>query len=175
VAIITGGILYGKLLKNLTKKIPAFKNIFTAMNWAVVGAFFPLFYYSMDINLAFIIVFLFIFLRCTNNIIFFDLKDIDNDKENGLKTLPVMFGKKSAIKILQVGNVITFIPLIVGLCLSIINVSAIFLLVFLFYGYFYINKANSASNSELETVSHTLADLEFILWPVILVIAQFFI
>jgi 4-hydroxybenzoate polyprenyltransferase len=175
VAIITGGILYGKLLKNLTKKIPAFKNIFTAMNWAVVGAFFPLFYYSMDINLAFIIVFLFIFLRCTNNIIFFDLKDIDNDKENGLKTLPVMFGKKSAIKILQVGNVITFIPLIVGLCLSIINVSALFLLVFLFYGYFYINKANLASNSELETVSHTLADLEFILWPVILVIAQFFI
>ena len=57
-AIITGGILYNVLLKDLTKKIPAFKNIFTAMNWAL-AAFFPLFYYSMDINVSFIICLLY--------------------------------------------------------------------------------------------------------------------
>lgn len=174
-AIITGGILYNKLLKNLTKKIPAFKNIFTAMNWALVGAFFPLFYYSMDINMSFIMVFLLIFMRCMINVIFFDLKDIDNDRADGLKTLPVIFGKKSTIKILHIINIIAFAPLIVGLYFSIMDFSAIFLLIFLFYGYFYISKAKTANSNQIEKVSHTLADLEFILWPLILLGAKFLV
>ena len=114
VAIITGGILYNVLLKDLTKKIPAFKNIFTAMNWALVGAFFPLFYYSMDINISFVIVFFLIFMRCMINVIFFDLKDVENDKSDGLKTLPVIIGKKSTINVLYIVNVIAFIPLFLG-------------------------------------------------------------
>ncbi len=88
VAIMAGGILYNVVLKDLTKKIPAFKNVFTASIWAMVGAFFPLLYYSIGMNLSFIIVFLLIFLRTMINVIFFDLKDIDNDKSDGLKTLP---------------------------------------------------------------------------------------
>ncbi|MGB9980481.1 UbiA family prenyltransferase [Methanobacterium sp.] len=170
IAIMTGGILYNLVLKDLTKKIPAFKNIFTAVTWALVGAFFPLFYYSMDINLSFIVVFLLIFMRCMINVIFFDLKDIDNDKSDGLKTIPVTLGKKATIKLLHVINVIAFFPLILGICFNMINIHAIFLLIFLFYGYFYINKANLASSSELETSAHTLADLEFVLWPLLMTI-----
>lgn len=167
-AIIISGILYNILLKDLTKKIPAFKNIFTAMTWAIGGAFFPLLYHSLEINLSFIIMFFLIFLRCTINVIFFDLKDISNDKADNLKTLPVILGKKSTINVLYIINIIAFIPLILGIYLNIISFSAIFLLVFLLYGYFYIRKANSASSNELETTAHTLADSEFILWPLLL-------
>lgn len=172
-AIMAGGILYNVVLKNLTKKIPAFKNMFTALTWALVGAFFPLFYYSMGINLSFIIAFLFIFMRVMNNVMFFDLKDMENDRSEGLKTLPVMLGKKSAINVLHALNIISFIPLIIGVYFNIIDITGIFLLIFLFYSYFYINKANLASSSELEKTAHTLADLEFILWPVVLIIVQF--
>lgn len=172
-AIITGGITYNLVLKDLTKKIPAFKNIFTAVIWALVGAFFPLFYYSMDINLSFIIIFLLIFLRCMINVIFFDLKDIDNDKADGLKTLPVILGNKTTIKLLHFINVIAFFPLILGIYFNMINITAVFLLPFLFYGYFYISKANSASSNELETAAHTLADLEFVLWPIVLIMVRF--
>lgn len=168
VAIMTGGILYNLVLKDLTRKIPAFKNMFTATTWALVGTFFPLFYYSMNINLSFIIAFLFIFMRVMNNVIFFDLKDIDNDKSLGLKTLPVILGKKATINVLHVMNVIAFFPLIFGIYFNMINIHAIFLLLFLFYSYFYINKAKLASDNELETTAHTLADLEFVLWPLLL-------
>ncbi|MGZ7069008.1 MAG: UbiA family prenyltransferase [Methanobacterium sp.] len=175
VAIIMGGFLYNFLLKDLTKKIPAFKNLFTAIIWASGGAFFPLFYYSLDINLSFIIIFFLIFLRVIINIIFFDLKDMDNDKVDGLKTLPVILGKKYTINILNIINVIAFVPLVLGVYFNVINFLAIFLLIFIFYGYFYINKGNSASNSELESVSHTLADSEFILWPLLLLAINFLI
>lgn len=175
VGIIISGILYNYLLKDWTKKIPAFKNMFTAIIWALVGALFPLFYYSLQINISFIIMFLLIFLRCIINVIFFDLKDISNDRIDGLKTLPVIFGKKSTINMLYIINIISFIPLMLGIYFNILNFNAIFLLLFFFYGYLYISKANSASSSELESVAHTLADSEFILWPLLLLTVNFII
>lgn len=168
VCIMAGGILYNVVLKNLTKKIPAFKNVFTAATWASVGAFFPLFYYSMNINLSFIIAFLLIFMRVLTNVIFFDLKDIDNDKADNLKTFPVIFGKETTINILHIMNLVAFFPLILGIYFNVVNIHGAFLLIFIAYSYFYINKASLASDSELETTAHTLADLEFILWPLLL-------
>lgn len=169
-AIIAGGILYNMTLKGFTKKIPAFKNIYTAMNWAVVGAFFPLFYYSMEINLPFMLMFIIIFIKAIVNAIFFDLKDMEDDKSKGIKTLPVLLGKKSTINILHALNVIAFFPLILGIYLDFISFYAISLLIFAFYGYFYINKSNSASKDELESAAHILADSEFIFWPLVLMI-----
>ena len=170
-AIIVGGILYNKMLKDFTKKIPTFKNIYTAMNWALVGAFFPLFYYSMDINLPFMLMFALIFIKAIVNAIFFDLKDMEDDKSKGIKTLPVMLGRKSTIKVLNLTNIAAFIPLVLGIYLDVISFYAISLLIFTFYGYFYINKANLASKDELESAAHTLADSEFIFWPLVLMIA----
>lgn len=173
--IIIGGILYNFLFKDITKKIPAFKNIFTAVIWALGGAFFPLFYYSLDFNISFIIIFFLIFLKCIINVIFFDLKDINKDKVDGLKTLPVILGKKSTINLLKAINIIAFFPLILGVYFNMLNFFAIFLLPFIFYGYFYINRANSASSNELESMAHTLADFEFILWPLLLLAVNFLI
>jgi len=172
VAVITGGILYNIMLKDFTKKIPAFKNVFTAMNWALVGAFFPLFYYSLDINLPFMIMFFLIFLRVMINVIFFDLKDIDNDTAGKIKTLPVILGKKYTIKILNTMNIIAFLPLILGIYLKIIPLFALFLVLFSFYGLYYIKKAETSGSNDLEKLAHTLADSEFIIWPLILIIAK---
>ena len=40
-------------------------------------------------------------MRVLNNVMFFDLKDMENDRSEGLKTLPVMLGKKGALNFLQ--------------------------------------------------------------------------
>ncbi len=173
--IVLGGILYNFLLKGITKKIPAFKNMYTAMIWASGGAFFPLFYYSLPFNVSFIIIFTLIFLKCIINIIFFDLKDIENDKAEGLKTIPVIMGKKSTIKLLKSINIIAFIPVVLGVYFNLIGFSAVYLLVFIFYSYYYLNKANSASDSELESTAHLFADSEFLFWPIVLFIFNFII
>ena len=46
-------------------------------------------------------MFFLIFLRCINNVIFFDLKDFETDKKEKLKTLPVIMEKNRAINILH--------------------------------------------------------------------------
>jgi 4-hydroxybenzoate polyprenyltransferase len=173
--LIIVGILYNLALKDLTKKIPIFKNVYTALTWALGGAFFPVLYYSMAINLSVLIAFLVIFLRCLNNILFFDLKDIENDKKEKLKTLPVILGKKNTINVLHGLNIISFIPLIVGIYIKTVPLFTLSLTFFGIYCFYYIKKAEKTSGKELETVSHTLADLEFVLWPIILIIAKFLI
>ncbi len=172
--IITVGILYNVALKDLTKKIPIFKNVYTALTWALGGAFFPILYYSIGFNSSVLIAFMVIFLRCLNNILFFDLKDIENDKKEKLKTLPVILGKKNTINILHCLNVISFIPLLIGIYIGAVPVMALSLTFFGIYSFYYIKKAGKTSSKGLETISHTLADLEFVLWPIILMAAKFF-
>jgi 4-hydroxybenzoate polyprenyltransferase len=173
--LITVGILYNVALKNITKKIHLFKNIYTALTWAIGAAIFPVLYYSLTINPIVLIAFLTIFLRCLNNILFFDLKDFETDKKEKLKTLPVIMGKNRAITILYILNVISFIPLIYGVYMHLIPLYTISLTLFGIYSFYYLKKAKNATSNQLETVSHTLADLEFILWPLLLLTVKFLI
>ena len=124
---------------------------------------------------SFIIMFVLIFIKAIINAIYFDLKDIEKDTIDGIKTFPVKMGKKATINILHSLNIIAFIPLVMGIYLNIINHCAIALLVFFFYGYYYINKAKKASSNELESTAHTLVDSEFILWALLLLAFNFII
>ena len=171
--IITVGILYNVALKDLTKKIPIFKNVYTALTWALGGAFFPILYYSLGFNSSVLIAFIVIFLRCLTNILFFDLKDLENDKKENLKTLPVILGKKNTISILHCLNVVSFIPLVIGIYINAVPLMVLSLAFFGVYSFYYIKKAGKTSAKGLETMSYTLADLEFVLWPIVLMAAKF--
>jgi 4-hydroxybenzoate polyprenyltransferase len=167
--MIFGGLLYSTLLKNITKKIPLFKNIYTSLTWALGGAFFIPLYYSMNIDLSFFIIFIFITLKAMLDTIFFDLKDYQSDFVNGIKTLPVMIGKVNTLKILHLLNIIAFIPLITGVYLKILPLYSLSLIAFYFYSFYYLIKAKKASSSGSWGNLSYLADFEFIIWPILLV------
>ncbi len=170
--LVMVGVLYTVGLKKFTQKIPAFKNIYTALTWSLAGTFFIPLYYSLQLNLSYILIFLFIFLKCLPNIIFFDLKDINSDQKEGLKTIPVLLGKQKTLKLLNNLNIIAFIPLILGIIVKIIPIYASIMILFYFYSIYYLNKASKVDDKELRMVSYTLADAEFILWPIILIIGK---
>jgi 4-hydroxybenzoate polyprenyltransferase len=170
--LIIAGVLYPVGLKNLTTKIPAFKNIYTTLTWILVGFSVPIFY-SLQINLTYILIFIFLFLKFLPNTIFFDLKDIKSDQKEGLKTLPVILGKQKTLKILDIINLIAFIPLFIGIYLKLIPLFAASLIIFYFYSKYYLNKTNTIDNKELRMIGNTLADAEFIVWwPIVLLIGQ---
>jgi 4-hydroxybenzoate polyprenyltransferase len=171
--IVIGGILYSVALKGVTSKIPLFKNIYTALTWALGGTFFIVFYYSLDITLAFLLLFLFIFLRVLINIVFFDLKDAEGDKEEGLKTLPAIFGKEKSINILYALNIISFLPLFFGIYCHLIPIFSFLLTIFYIYVFYYIKKSKDANTKDLGIISHAMADSEFVIWPIVLIIGQF--
>ena len=166
------GMLYTFGFKSFTKKIPGFKNVYTALTWAIAGTFFIPLYYSMDLNITFMLIFLFIFLKCLPNIIFFDIKDIEGDKKEGLKTVPVLIGKENALNLLRGMNIIAFLPLFAGVYFHLIPAFTMVMLVFLAYSFHYMKKTSKASADEISAISQTLADAEFILWPLVLFAAS---
>lgn len=173
VGLVMVGVLYTVGLKDLTQKIPAFKNVYTALTWSLAGTFFIPFYYAMGTNLTFILIFLFVFFKCLPNIIFFDLKDIYVDQKEGLKTIPVILGKKRTINLLHALNILAFVPLFFGIYLHLIPLFAASMVLFYFYSVYYLRKSEKIDDKKLRMVSYTLADAEFILWPLVLVLAKF--
>ncbi|MCD1293566.1 prenyltransferase [Methanocella sp. CWC-04] len=171
-ALVFGGILFTVFLKDLTKKIVCFKNVYTALMWASSGAFLFLFYYSLDLNLAFVLIFIFIFLKVILNVIFFDLKDIEGDGERGLKTLPVLLGKNGTLKFLHGLSIFAFVPLFIGIYLGVIPLFALSLLSLCIYNYYYLKKAETIDNRNLRILSYTMADAEFLIWPILLLVGK---
>ncbi|RJS48249.1 MAG: prenyltransferase [Methanobacterium sp.] len=171
-ALILLGMAYNYFLKSLTSKILAFKNFYTAFIWAAAGSFFPLIYNLGEIKISYFLLMAFIFLKCLVNVIFFDLKDINSDKKQGLRTLPVLCGKDKTITFLNFLNILAFFPLFLGIYMGFIDPYAIIMLVFYFYTAYYLKKSRKAEEGNLIFLSSTLADFEFILWPLVILMAQ---
>lgn len=170
--LVALGVLYTVALKDFTRKLPAFKNIYTALTWSLAGTFFIPFYYSLNISWAYIMIFLFVFLKCLSNIIFFDLKDIKSDRNERLKTIPMILGKEKTLKLLQGLNILAFIPLFTGIFLEMIPLFTVFMFLFYFYSMNYLKKAEHADDKIMRMVSYTLVDAEFVLWPMVLLVGK---
>ncbi|MBD3329069.1 hypothetical protein GF357_01085 [Candidatus Dojkabacteria bacterium] len=111
VLILTAGMSYSRIFKGLTRYIPMFKNFFVAFFFvieiAVIG--------KLPSASSFLTVYdevVFLGTILAQSLIaqsLFDFKDISEDRKLGLKTLPVLFGKKNAVIMIQVLNFGVFI------------------------------------------------------------------
>jgi 4-hydroxybenzoate polyprenyltransferase len=171
ILITLGGFLYATVFKGLTKRIPIFKNIYTVLTWSLGGTLFVPLQFSLTLSLPFIIVFIFINMKGMINAIFFDLKDSLIDSKEGLKTLPVILGKKKAIRLLHFLNLVSFIPLVMALILKIIPMLSISLILFFFYSFYYLSKAETSIDDDIWVKLGSIADFEFIFWPIVLLIS----
>ncbi|WP_158442503.1 UbiA family prenyltransferase [Palaeococcus pacificus] len=114
---VCSGVLYSVQISPKyprLKDITGVKNLIIAITWANGTTFLP--YLTID-HVNFIKVFLiyyFFFMKSLINTILFDLRDIDGDRTNGIKTLPVKLGfEKSKVLLLFLNS--TFIPwLLIG-------------------------------------------------------------
>jgi len=173
--IVMAGILYTLFLKSLTKKVLGFKNIYIAFMWAFSPQILIEVYYKIPIFSKIIIIsFLFIFLRCFMNTIFFDLKDIESDKNEGLKTLPVILGKEKTFYFLHFINFISFIPILFGVFKNILPFYSLSLFLFFFYSFYYL-KAAEKEKSDIHFLSYIMADGEYLLWGLLALIFKLFL
>jgi len=169
ILITLGGLLYATALKGLTKKIPVFKNVYTVLTWSLGGTMFVSLFFSIPFSVPFIVVFIFINLKGMINAIFFDLKDYISDSKDGLKTLPVMLGRTNAINCLHILNVLAIIPILMGVYYRIIPTISLSLIIFFLYSFYYLRTAQNAKNDEVWVKLGSIADFEFMFWPVILI------
>ena len=160
--VLVMGLLYHSHFKALTKRVPAFKNIFVSIVWALL-ILSPFIYYSYPVTSTALLLSTFVFLRMVSIQILFDIRDVESDKKEGLLTIPVLFGDKD-MSLLKALNVATILLLVYGLYYSIIPPIAIMAIFIFFYAHDYLEKAKAAEGKSC----FILAAAEPMLWIVLI-------
>jgi 4-hydroxybenzoate polyprenyltransferase len=168
--MIIGGILYTNLFKKLTDKIVGFKSLYVSLVWASLVIFLGI-YYNISLDLAILLFFIFVFLRWIINTSFCDLKDIEEDRKEGLRTFVVVFGGRQWLKYLLLLNILTAIPIIQGVYLRLFPFYSIFVLVSIPYVFYYFIRLKK-DPQRVNYFSDVFADAEFILWPIFVIIGR---
>ncbi|WP_292469434.1 UbiA family prenyltransferase [Methanolobus sp.] len=163
-SILVLGLLYGSHFKKLTKKIPAFKNIFVSVVWAFM-ALFVFVYYSLPITYGAITLALFIFIRMMNIQILFDVRDVEGDRADGLMTIPALFGEKKYPFILKLINFTSIVFIAACIIQGILPIFTLAIVPVFYYGVGYINRVVRSSKNYS---SYVFAACEPIMWSVLI-------
>jgi len=166
------GILYTIVFKKITRKIYLFKNLYVSAFYFLL-VFFPIIYYSYfsktSLMISALLLGMFISFKAFMVQIFLDIKDIESDKREKLRTLPVILGKEKTLIILSVSNLVVTIavPIILSLYLNIFSklmLMFIFTIPFDFYCY-------SLAKKE-KYFGYILQSGEFFLWLFLILIGK---
>lgn len=109
---IAANAVYGsKLIPGIPrlKDIPVVKNLFVALSWALVCVLLPAIHMSETAYIPVALIIYFMVVKDFVNTTLFDVRDIKGDKENGIRTIPVLLGQKRTIAVLIAANS-TLIP-----------------------------------------------------------------
>jgi 4-hydroxybenzoate polyprenyltransferase and related prenyltransferases len=162
--ILALGLLYGSHFKKLTKKIPAFKNVFVSLVWSFM-ALFLFVYYSLPITYGALMLALFIFIRMMNIQILFDVRDVEGDIEAGLLTIPALFGEKKYPFILRMINFVSIFFVIVCVIQGLLPFFTLAIMPMFYYAVTYIDKV---VESRKNYSSYVFAACEPIMWALLI-------
>jgi len=169
-ALLFSGLFYTRKVKKLTEKIVGFKNFYTSLSIASLILFTGV-YCSYQIGIVLLLLFVFMFFRLIVNTCFCDIKDIDTDRKYRIKTFPIILGKEKFLSILHVINILSFIPLLIGVYLHILPIFSLILVISIVYCFYYIQKAKQ-QRTNIQSLSSIMVDGEFAFWPLILFVGS---
>lgn len=164
--LYTLGILYTIHIKKLTKIFFAFKNFYVASFFAALVPFSMLFINGgFDAKVWWLTFF--VFLKGFLMQVLLDIKDTDSDKKEGLKTFPVVFGRK---QVLIFSLVFSFaLGILIPWYLSNNFFPTWFLFTFFTFP-FYLYIINLIKNNKYQ--GYILASGEYLFWVIFLFIGK---
>ncbi|MEA1970845.1 MAG: 4-hydroxy-3-methylbut-2-enyl diphosphate reductase [Thermodesulfobacteriota bacterium] len=113
--------------------VPASKNVFTAMAWAVVTAVVPQVSVSLEITCPMVVAFLFVFVLVFSKSVLSDTIDVQSDRLLGRETIPVVMGKTHARTLLKSISIFAGIMLVAAMYAGCTPSLSLILLVSVFY------------------------------------------
>lgn len=173
--IFTTGIFYTLFFKKITREIIGFKNFYIAFSWSLLVIFLSIYYsssLSLSINLSVFFIFIFIFIKCFLGTSFYDIKDIESDKKEGLLTLAIVFGEKRLIKFLNLINILALAPIILGVYLQVLPVFSL-ILCFSIPITFYLFRKIEHTKIDIAYLSEILISAEKISWFLLILFGSF--
>ena len=162
------GLIYTEVIKSLTQRIIGLKSFYTSFSLALLVMFTAV-YCGHALDVSVIVFSLFLFLNMSINTTFYDLKDMETDKKDGLKTLPLVLGKYRFLKLLHVLNIIAILPVVFGVWYGALPLYALLLIGMFGYCFYFIQKAWN-SHTDLDFLSYIVVDGQYYLLPMLLFI-----
>lgn len=170
--IVIGGILYTEYFKSV--RILGFKSYYVSSFWAASVILIPLFY-NLDSLLPYLYFALFIFVRLFVSTTFFDIKDIESDKALNIKTIPIYLGKSKTLYLLQILNILSLVPIIIGIYNNSLPSLAVALVPTIMFDVLYLTAGLLFEGKALRTLSYVVVDGQYIFWPVIILIWEYLV
>lgn len=156
------GLLYTNGLKQFSKIVPGFKDIFVILCWNLLAPFFFTFHsYRFDLPLLFFM--LFALSRDWINANYSDLKDLRVDENNGLKTFANTLGVRKLIISIYISSFISVSIIVTAVTLNYFPRIALFLILPVFLTLIFILISRKVKN-----YSTLIVDSEAFLWLLLL-------
>jgi len=114
IPLASNAIYSSRLIPGLPrlKDIPFMKNLTVAISWALVCTLLPAVHMNIASKGLIVIIILFMITKDVITTALYDIRDVVGDRENGVRTIPVIFGPKKTILLLLLLNS-TMLPLLV--------------------------------------------------------------
>lgn len=139
------GLFYTIFFKKITQRVVGFKDFFVVISWNLLTPFFII-YHSYNFIPAVFILMIFIFTRDIVNATYSDLKDIDVDRQNHLKTIANVLGKEKLILLLHFAGVFGVLILIYAVFQRIFPIYSLVLIIPIFITSLFIEYARKTSS-----------------------------
>ena len=106
VPLMANAVYGSKLIPGLPrlKDIPVMKNVVVALSWSLVTTLLPAGDSRNAQLISIIMVLYFMTTKMFVNTVLFDIRDVRGDRDNGVRTIPVILGEKKTVSVLLVIN-----------------------------------------------------------------------
>jgi len=166
--LVAGGVIYPLFMKRLTRHIPGFKTFYVSGEWALATALMYVLYSGKGPEAFSPLIFFVSLANSLGSTVFYDLKDIRSDSQEGLKTIPAVLGWDRTMKLLYGLDVLSMALLLAGIWTGELGSIALVLLAFLPISLHYLRKAALSGENGLVMTDYVFLDCQFLLWPVVL-------
>jgi 4-hydroxybenzoate polyprenyltransferase len=172
VLALGAGILYSDWLKSLPlQRFVGFKDLYCSVVFALSVFVVPALY-RLPILRGYSYYCAFVFCQFLVNTAFFDLKDIESDRERNVRTFAAVLGKGRTLTLLHALNLVSMAPLLLGIYAHQLPAEAAVLVLGIVYSFAYLTAAPRLDGKALRTLSYLIVDAEFIVWFVLVVLAR---
>ncbi len=158
-------------VKRLKEKLLV-KNVVISFGWSLIPVLVG-FYYE-QFSLMILVLAPFVFLRLMEATIFFDARDTEGDKANGIRTIPTVYGFMRSFTIMDGVDLISGIYLLALVDLGVLPFYASVMLVLPIYSVIYRILA-LRHPSKMSFLCDVVCDGEYLLWGVVLVLGRILI
>ncbi len=148
------------------------KNLFVSLGWSLVPVLVGFYY----LKFTPVIFWLggFIFLRLMVNTLIFDVRDIEGDRKEGIRTVPVVYGSARTYRVMAVMDIASLALVSAAVTLGALPGASLMLAILPFYSLGYAALARRPG-ANLSTICDVVVDGEYLVWgPLMLIGAAVF-